>query len=159
VGASRLRVKTNTKLHIVASHGKRRAHLSQTLTCPFDVSNANTTLHVNKTFLRAFKGQSGFSYFGPLRTFNQKRIYRLKYVTLKIKYQHLPFNSLHKWSKVPNRTHGQSNFYSRNQQNARNGYIQSSCRTDTYTYTGFFRRNSKYFRRWQYGLFRINKFI
>ena len=26
-------------------------------------------------------------------------------------------------------------------------------------YTGCFRRNSKYFRRWQYGLFRVNKFI
>ena len=26
-------------------------------------------------------------------------------------------------------------------------------------YTGCFRRNSKYFRRWYYGLFRVNKFI
>jgi len=26
-------------------------------------------------------------------------------------------------------------------------------------YTGNFRRNSKYFRRWKYGLFRVNKFI
>jgi len=25
--------------------------------------------------------------------------------------------------------------------------------------TGCFRRNSKYFRRWQYGLFQVNKFI
>ena len=32
--------------------------------------------------------------------------------------------------------------------------------THTHTsYTGCFRRNSKYFRRWYYGIFQVNKFI
>jgi hypothetical protein len=54
---------------------------------------------------------------------------------LKIKYQHLPFRSLHKWSKVPNRTHKQSNFYSCTKQKAQNGYRQSSYHIYLYIYT------------------------
>ena len=30
---------------------------------------------------------------------------------------------------------------------------------ESYIYTECFRKNSKYFRRWQYGLSRVNKFI